>query len=139
MGGEQGQQQADTVPYLQAHFCTDANKLTWGGVGVNQHQVNASPRVAVNQATKLISNIEQPPPSKEGPRVLLAGLDDRLDNSNAHGLSQGRHLGCVFMPTHEHDGSAPLVVGPGLTEHNAAAPRYDKRVLGGLCHGRWDG
>jgi hypothetical protein len=77
---EQGQKQANAVPYFHIQHLTDANQLTGCGVGVDDDEIDAFPRMPRDHAGPFISDVLKATASKVGSRVAHSGLIDGFND-----------------------------------------------------------
>ena len=101
MSREQRQEESDTVPNFNAKRLAHPHELTRGGVGVDDRQIHALPRMARQRAALLISDVFETTLSKVGPRVSVAGLKHGFDDGDAHGFSQRTQFGRVLGASNE--------------------------------------
>ena len=93
---EQGEEEANAIPDLNAQGLIDANQLTWGGIGVDDGQINALPWMAGKCAPTLIGDVFKATFSKVGAWVNMAALHHGFNNGDPHRFSQGPQFCRVF-------------------------------------------
>ena len=134
VGREQGEEEPYSVPNLDAKRLAHTHELSWGGVGVDDRQIHALPRVAGKRALTLVCNVLKPAFPEIGAWVNVARLQHRFNDGDAHRFSQGSQFSGVLGAPDQKERLATFVVGSGLTQHHTTAARYDERVIGRLRH-----